>query len=131
MKVTLTTLIDITETKARRGDDKFAVNQQANYMTLIQTAGLRVNLNPISLVMNKSNIDNLKFGSEFKGVHKYWTFKFRHEIVGGLTLDLLENDYDLVPIIDNLSETVGFKNAVFRTKDSKQRNILFEIDDIE
>jgi hypothetical protein len=131
MKVTLTTLIDITETKARRGDNNFAVNQQANYMTLIQTAGLRVNLDPISLVTNKSNIDNLKFGSEFKGVHKYWTFKFKHEIIDGLTLDLLENDYDLVPIIDNLSETATFKNAVFRTTDNKKRNIFFEIDNIE
>jgi len=49
MKFTLTTVVDITETRARRGEDKKQVNQQANYNTMFQTIGLRVNVDPISL----------------------------------------------------------------------------------
>lgn len=129
MKVILTTLVDITETKARRGDDKFKLSQQANYMTMIQTAGLRINPNPILLKDNTSNLDKLGFGTAFKGKQRYWIFKFDFETQAGLNKQLLENDFDLVPIISELNETVNFKNNVFRTIDKQQKNILFEIEE--
>jgi len=129
MNVILTTLVDITETKARRGDDKFKLSQQANYMTMLQTAGLRVNPYPLSLSNKNKDIDKLGFGSSFKGKHKYWTFKFSFEATAGLTKELLENDYDLVPVLSELEETADFKNSVFRTTDSKEKNILFEFED--
>ena len=41
----LQTLIDITETGTRRqSQDKFAYKQEANFQTVLQTIGMRVNL---------------------------------------------------------------------------------------
>ena len=45
MKFRIETLVDITETKARRqGNDKFAYKQEANFQTVLQTVGMRVNI---------------------------------------------------------------------------------------
>tara|TARA_A100001388_G_C28696225_1_gene463821 strand:- start:364 stop:756 length:393 start_codon:yes stop_codon:yes gene_type:complete len=129
MNVILTTLVDITETKARRGDDKFKLSQQANYMTMLQTAGLRINPNPISLKTNNSELDGLGFGTSFTGKQNYWTFKFNFETEAGVNLDLLQQDFDLVPVLSGLEETVKFQNSVFRTKDKKHKNIIFELSD--
>ena len=129
MNVILTTLVDITETKARRGDDKFKLSQQANYMTMLQTAGLRINPNPMSLKTQKAEIDNLEFGTSFKGKQRYWTFKFNFETEAGLNIELLEKDFDLVPVLSGLEESVSFKNNVFRTTDKKEKNVVFKIDE--
>ena len=91
LNVILTTLVDITETKARRGDDKFKLNQQANYMTMIQTAGLRINPNPISLEKKLGNIKEFKFGSAFKDEQRYWIFKFDDQILWGATAHMTRN----------------------------------------
>lgn len=127
MNVILTTLVDVTETKARRGDDKFKLSQQANYMTMLQTAGLRINPNPVSLKQYTKELNGLGFGTSFTGKQSYWTFKFTFETEAGLNLELLEQDFDLVPVLSGLKETVNFKNSVFRTTDSKEKNIIFNI----
>tara|TARA_Y200000002_G_scaffold350992_1_gene328710 strand:- start:598 stop:990 length:393 start_codon:yes stop_codon:yes gene_type:complete len=127
MNVILTTLVDVTETKARRGDDKFRLSQQANYMTMLQTAGLRINPNPVSLKQYTKELNGLGFGTSFTGKQSYWTFKFNFETEAGLNLELLEQDFDLVPVLSGLKETVNFKNSVFRTTDSKEKNIIFHI----
>lgn len=127
MNVILTTLVDITETKARRGDDKFRLSQQANYMTMLQTAGLRINPNPISLKSQTKDLDGMGFGSAFKGKQQFWTFKFTFETEAGLNTELLQKDFDLVPVLSELGETVNFKNNVFRTTDDTEKNIIFEV----
>ena len=127
MNVILTTLVDVTETKARRGDDKFKLSQQANYMTMLQTAGLRINPNPISLKQYTKELNGLGFGTSFTGKQSYWTFKFNFETEAGLNLELLQQDFDLVPVLSGLNETVDFKNSVFRTTDKKEKNIIFKI----
>ena len=127
MNVILTTLVDVTETKARRGDDKFRLSQQANYMTMLQTAGLRINPNPVSLKQYTKELNGLGFGTSFTGKQSYWTFKFNFETEAGLNLELLQQDFDLVPVLSGLNETVDFKNSVFRTTDKKEKNIIFKI----
>ena len=129
MKVILITLVDVTETKARKGDDKFKLNQQANYMTMLQTAGLRINPNPISLNNQTKELDGMGFGTTYKGKHRCWIFKFDFETEAGLNKQLLEHDFDLVPILSELNETVNFKNNVFRTTDNKEKNVIFEIEE--
>jgi hypothetical protein len=42
---------------------------------------------------------------------------------------MLEDDFDLVPVITGLSETAELKQAAFRTKDTRERNILFLLAD--
>ena len=127
MKFKLTTIIDITQTLARRGDNKKLVNQQANYNTMIQTIGLRVNINPNSCKVEVANIKGLGFGDTFKGKQRYWEFTFDVEAEDALTLDMLATDFDLVPVITNLDETTLFGTKVFRTKQPNDTNIVFEM----
>jgi len=125
MKITLYTLIDITESGQRRGADKVAVGQQSNYDTLIQVIGLRSNLEPNSIIQHKDNISKLGFGTKYKGVQNYWEFVF--EVPDGATSNkFLENDFDLVPIITSLTETAKINISVFKTKDDAERNIVFK-----
>lgn len=128
MKFIVETLIDITETGARKGQEKLPYNQQQNYQTLIQTIGLRVNLtaNKKPTIVTKSAKE---FGTRYVGEQKIWVFTFDVDYEGALTLDILENDFDLVPIITNLNESVKINTSVFRTKDSKEKNIIFKLVD--
>ena len=127
MKFILTTVVDITETNARRGDDKRLINQQANYHTLVQTIGLRVNINPISCSSQVSNIDKFGFGSNIKGKQRYWEFAFEVEYEDALTLEMLILDFDLVPIITELDETAKINNNIFRSNHPNDTNIVFKI----
>lgn len=130
MKFIVHTLVDITETRARRGEESFLLQQQQNYLTFLQTLGLRVNLSElVSPVAEKISIKDYNFGSNHTGKHQVWTFKFTVEYADALDIDMLENDFDLVPVITELSETVELKQAAFRTKDVQERNILFLLAD--
>lgn len=128
MKFIVETLIDITETGARKGQEKLPYNQQQNYQTLIQTIGLRVNLtaNKKPTIVTKSAKE---FGTRYVGEQKIWVFTFDVDYEGALSLDILLEDFDLVPIITGLEESVKINKSVFRTKDLKDKNIIFKLAD--
>ncbi len=127
MRFIIHTVVDITETKARRGQaDKLSLDQQANYNTLIQTIGLRVNADPINLAESIKNVSELEFGDAIKGKQRVWTFEFDNPFEGALNVDLLNDDFDLVPVIINLNETANIHNSIFCTKNPNDRNIIFE-----
>lgn len=123
----LTTVVDVTETKARRGSDKKKENQQANYNTMLQTIGLRVNPEPISLTSNVVDTTKLGFGTNIKGKQRVWTFEFENTYKDGLSLPMLIADFDLVPVITNLDETANINNGAFSTKHPNDMNIIFEV----
>jgi hypothetical protein len=129
MRFKLYTLIDITATGARRGDDPILVKQQQNYLTVIQTIGIRANPeighNP---TMQTMQLNKLNFGSEFKGTKNVWVLDFEFGLNQTHTVDLLESDFDLVPVIGELTETVKPEDWVFRTTDPKHKNIYFVLD---
>jgi len=127
MQFTVKTLVDITETNARKVDDPYGYRQQQNWMSFLQTASLRVNIYPVSQTVKKESAT--KFGSSFKGKHNVWTVTFDIEYEGGLNTDMLVEDFDLVPIITDLDETAKINNNVFRTKDTEYTNILFSLND--
>ena len=127
MRFKIHTVVDITETNARRGQaDKVSLDQQANYNTLIQTIGLRVNADPISLTTDIIDVSKIRFGDAIKGKQRVWTFEFDNPYEGALSVDMLNNDFDLVPIITNLNETANIHNSIFCTKNPNDRNIIFE-----
>ena len=130
MKFRIQTLIDITETGARRQDnDKRAYKQQANFQTLLQTIGIRVNpYYENSPGFEELSIGKIGFGDKYKGKHKVWTFNFYIEYEGGLDINMLTSDFDLIPIILGLEETIKADKALFRTSGS-ETNILFSIVD--
>ena len=128
MRIKLTTLIDITETKAKRGSgDKVAINQQANYHTVINTIGLRVNIEPISNTNKVCDLKDLNFGTNYEGKQRVWEFIFENQFEASLDNEMLDNDFDFIPIITQLNETSLINNNVFRTKSKNERNIVFEI----
>ena len=129
MRVTLTTVVDITETKARKEDDKLSRNQQANYLTTLQTVGLRVNAVPLSCESKVGDTSKFGFGTAITGKQRYWEFTFEHDYEGAVTEQTLTDDFDLVPIITGLNETAHINNQAFRTKDATDRNIVFKLSD--
>lgn len=117
------TLVDITNTGAKRNQDPFAYKQYQNFLTVLQTIGLRVN----PTVENNPKIvdDYPKFGTAFKGKQCVWQLPVLIEYEGALNINMLENDFSLVPFISGLNETAKFDRCVFETTDTKFKNIIF------
>jgi hypothetical protein len=40
--------------------------------------------------------------------------------------EILEQDFDLVPVVPNLNETIKINNNVFRTNDKKAKNLVIK-----
>lgn len=128
MKFQLQTLVDITETQARFNKEDPAWKQQQNFMTVVQTIGLRVNISyKDSVVVEEIPIKGMGFGTNYRGEHRVWTFDFVPDFPAALTLDMLKNDFDLIPIILKLEETANIKSPVFETKNSHRRNAVFKM----
>ena len=128
MRFKLLTLIDITATGARRGDDYMQVKQQQNYLTVMQTIGIRSNpeiLNPPK--PQSIDISNLGFGLQHSGEHTVWSLDFNFGLNQSHNLDMLNTDFDLVPVIGGLGETITIEDWVFRTTDPLLRNIVFTL----
>jgi hypothetical protein len=130
------TLIDITETKQHRtrSDDKQAINQQANFMTFFQTLSMRFNpyyeASPTVNEMTEEQLHKIGFGNEYKGKNLVWTFEFTIDsAVAGFDPIEVAKDFDLVPVIPQLKETILINNNVFRTSDTGKTNIIFQAND--
>jgi hypothetical protein len=128
MKFKIQTLVDITHTGAGRQEaDKIAYRQEANFQTVLQTVGLRANLEfEKSPVFEEVAIAKIGFSDKYKGKQRVWSFEFEIPFEGALTLDMLNNDFNLIPFIPGLTETAKFEQAIFRTT-PQERNIVFSI----
>jgi len=127
------TLIDITETKQHRSRcaDKFLLDQQANFMSFFQTLSLRFNPyyenSPEVVEMTEAERKKLGFGSKYNGTQKVWCFDFTFETVNTeFNEQEVAEDFDLVPVIGGLNETIEINNNVFRTLDKSNTNITFK-----
>jgi len=130
MRFTLYTLVDITETNARRGDDPQQARQQQNYLTVMQTIGLRVNPTYVkSPEMLNGSPKQYGLGESYKNKHNIWKYTFDVDYEGALTVETLVNDFDLIPIISGLHESAKFNNNVFLSKNPTDCNIVFELND--
>tara|TARA_B100001248_G_scaffold131188_1_gene98422 strand:+ start:4688 stop:5095 length:408 start_codon:yes stop_codon:yes gene_type:complete len=124
------TLIDITETKSYRSADQKLNHQQANFMTFLQTLMLTMNFfydkAPTLIECDEKKLKELGFGSDYKGSHNVWCLEARVDEGRQIPdVETLQNDFDLVPVIPNLNETILINNNVFRAKDKKATNITF------
>lgn len=130
MKFQLSTLIDITKTDARRGDDLREQLQQQNFYTALQTISLRANPTIEQIPQKETvQIENLGFGSEYTGKHEVWSWQFSFEQADSHNIEFLVKDFNLVPVILDLDETVILKDAVFITKDLQFKNVTFVLYD--
>jgi len=118
----LYTLVDITESKARRGEDPMKFSQQQNFLTMLNTIGLRANP---TIIKTPTVVDDFpKFGSIYKDAKHAWRFVFDIEY-GAHSVEMLENDFMMVPFISNLKEDCEFDIAAFETKNKQTKNIVF------
>jgi hypothetical protein len=122
-KFDIYTLVDITNTGAKRNQDPYAYKQYQNYLTVLQTIGLRVN--PVVEKDPALVKDHPAFGKKFVGEQKVWKLPIEIEYEGALNIDMLVNDFSLVPFIDGLDETVKFQQCVFDTTSNDFKNIIF------
>ena len=122
MRFKIITLVDITKTDARRHDEKKLVNQQANFNTLYNTIGLRTNPTEFNVTTIDDDVNLYNFGKKYKGNHKIWVVEFFVEADESTNVELLECDFDLVPIITGLDETINFDKEMFIT--SQKSNLL-------
>ena len=130
MRFTLYTLVDITETGARRGEDPKLFKQQQNFLTVLQTIGLRVNPTYISAPECKRDLPSkYGFGKDYKNKQNIWEYTFDIEYEDAIDIETLHRDFDLIPIITGLDESVEFKNDVFSSQNSANKNINFIKDD--
>ncbi len=120
----LFTVVDITETGARRGDPKLLEHQQQNYLTVMNTIGLRANP---TIIKSPYLVDEkIKFG---KGIlaNKIWRMVFDIEY-GIHSVDMLKLDFELVPFIKELTEDAVLGDPIFRTGVSSSNIVFREID---
>jgi hypothetical protein len=130
MRFKLHTLVDITETNTRRGEDPIGYRQQQNYLTVMQTIGMRVNPTYIKAPSITNEVPSkLGLGSMFNTKQKVWTYEFDIDYEGAIDLSTLVNDFDLIPIITKLNETAKFDNPQFLTKNLEKSNIIFMLMD--
>jgi hypothetical protein len=124
MNFQIKTLVDVTQTNARKGQDKKLVNQQDNFNTLYNTIGLRTNPTEFSISVGKETCE--LFGAVYKSKHNVWTIDFVVEQEFSTSIDFMLQDFEYVPIISGLNETVSIDNDMFITsKNPSKCNIIF------
>lgn len=121
MRYKLETIVDITQTDARREDGNLAYKQHQNFLTVMQTLTLRCNIEVIQQEVSKKSVEKL-FGSNFKGTQKVWSIVFDLERPDSVTIDDMSQDLHLVPFINDLTETVKFKICAFHLQESADMN---------
>ena len=116
-KFQIKTTVDITNHNKVTKEDKVKYGQKQNFLTLLNTIGLRVN--------PTVEDDPYKTNTKEFGSNDVWQFDFSVEYEKSLTIDMLVNDFMFVPFVAGLEETEVFEQPVFITK-GKNLNILFE-----
>jgi len=131
--IEIKTLIDITNTKVIRPNQgtQQELDQQRNFITLNQCVELRSIISYEQSPQTESlDIKSLGFGSNYKGKHKVWTFKFSPDRDNAYfdgqsnTVGTLIEDLHAVPVIKNLTETINIDKAIFDLKDPLLKNTI-------
>ena len=130
--IEIKTLIDVTNTNIRRANQGTTLqhNQFRNWTTLLQCIGLRSIIEyDRDPTVEEININGLGFGTQYKGVHRVWTFYFRPDRTDAFSehnnpVALLNHDLDKIPMITNLSETINVKQSVFELTDVSLKNTI-------
>ncbi len=116
-KFELITSVDITNHVRASREDKLTYGQKQNYLTVINTIGLRAN--------PTIEEDPIVTRHEAFGNNDAWKLNFIIEAEGAVNIEMLEQDFMFVPFITGLNETQTFEEAVFITSGDKT-NILFD-----
>jgi hypothetical protein len=132
--IEIKTLIDVTETKVVRLNQGTAQahDQHRNFVTLKQCIEIRSNITYDSIpTMEVVDVKDMGFGSQYKGKHAVWTFRFRPDLSGVYSdgrneIGCLLEDVQGVPVIEKLTETINIEKAIFELTDSLSKNTLIK-----
>ena len=84
------------------------------FFTFINEGPINLTDNNLPDLVEDVDITNGEFGSEYTGKQRLWYFKFTIEQEDALSVDFLKDDFDLVPVIAGLTETITINNNAFR-----------------
>jgi len=126
------TLVDITDTGVYRSTGELLLrNQQRNWETVLQTISLTAQ--PLDITpaagSTKVRLSEHQFGSNFKGSQNCWKFMFyieQPDAFGADPIATIESNFDQIPIISGLTESVKFATPVFQTR-REFKNIYFKV----
>lgn len=131
--IEIKTLVDITNTNTVRPNQgsQLEINQQRNFITLLQCAELR-SLIEFAEPPTVATVDlkSMGFGSKYRGQQRVWSFKFNTDRSGvytdasGNPIGCLIDDLHEVPVIEKLTETINMMRAVFDCKDPATKNTI-------
>lgn len=123
--VTALTLIDITHTGVTKGHGE-SRDQQRNWETVLQVLGLKTQPVIVNepICWTNESMDYFEFGEFYEGSHTVWAFQFASEREDIYTHEVLEQDFDQVPVILGLEETARFMLPIFHTT-GLLKNIYF------
>lgn len=122
------TLIDITRSGASRSEtDKIKIGQQANFNSLVQTIGIRSNVEWTKDPEKHSG----RMPDDIDGRATYWVWEFnveREDVFreGESKVQLLLNDLHGVPVIGLLENSVDLSPCAFQTSGENQ-NVWIKI----
>jgi hypothetical protein len=124
------TLVDITKSNVTSGGGQQR-DQQRNWDTLLQVLSLRTQIHNIDGPHLLSGVHPSKFklGHNHRGEHNVWEMGFvlEFDYVFGPPenpFEILASDFENVPIITGLTETIKIVPPVFKT-DTWDKNIAF------
>ena len=126
MRYKIQTLVDVTETGARRGDNLYQYKQQQNYLSLLNTISLRSNPIIVDQSNQKISLDGLGFGSKYKNRQQVWSLILEFESNWSHSDFFMKRDIEFVPIITGLNETAKFPNQCFLSS-GEYTNIIFSL----
>lgn len=120
MQYRLYTLVDITNTGQYRNEPgrELARHQQQNFATILQTIGMRANLS--YLTSPKLKIDNpSNYGLDGNDLANIWIFDWSVDkedlfLHNENPVGRLIEDFNVVPYISGLTETMKYDPAIFR-----------------
>ena len=130
MQYTIYTTVDITNTGQYRSEPGKELERlkEQNYQTILQTLGLRANIrtieNPVLM-----NINGSILGFNTSNIIHVWRYSFESERdypfgTEENPVEFLENDFDGIPFISGLDESMQQNYDVFVT-DGPSKNIIF------
>lgn len=125
MLYTIYTTVDITNTGQYRAEPGMEANRwkEQNFQTVLQTLGIRANI----MFKKKPEVMSIAgniVGFNTRNIIKVWAFSFETERDYPL-LDFLSEDFDGVPFISGLDESMEQNYDVFVTE-GPARNIVFQ-----
>jgi hypothetical protein len=132
--IEIQTLVDITDTKVARPNQGTPLqhDQYRNFTTLRQCVEIRSIISyDASPTVETVDVKDLGFGSNFKGKHKVWTFRFYPDrsgayFEGSNEVGALLDDVNGVPVIQKLTETINMDTAMFELKNAATKNTIIK-----